>query len=50
MSITGERDGEPQKVGVAVTDLMTGVYAVTAILAALRERSRTGQGDRCLAV
>jgi crotonobetainyl-CoA:carnitine CoA-transferase CaiB-like acyl-CoA transferase len=44
MSITGERGGEPQKVGVAVTDLMTGVYAVTAILAALHERARTGQG------
>jgi crotonobetainyl-CoA:carnitine CoA-transferase CaiB-like acyl-CoA transferase len=44
MSITGERGGEPQKVGVAVTDLMTGVYAVTAILAALHERVRTGRG------
>jgi crotonobetainyl-CoA:carnitine CoA-transferase CaiB-like acyl-CoA transferase len=44
MSITGEADGEPQKVGVAVTDLMTGVYATTAILAALHERARTGRG------
>lgn len=44
MSITGEPDGEPQKVGVAVTDLMTGVYATTAILAALHERDRTGRG------
>lgn len=44
MSITGEPDGEPQKVGVAVTDLMTGVYATTAILAALHERARTGKG------
>ncbi|TSE29136.1 Acetyl-CoA:oxalate CoA-transferase [Tepidimonas thermarum] len=44
MSITGEPDGEPQKVGVAVTDLMTGVYAATAILAALHERQRTGRG------
>ena len=44
MSITGEPDGEPQKVGVAVTDLMTGVYATTAILAALHERGRTGKG------
>ena len=44
MSITGERGGEPQKVGVAVTDLMTGVYAVTAILAALHERQRSGRG------
>jgi crotonobetainyl-CoA:carnitine CoA-transferase CaiB-like acyl-CoA transferase len=44
MSITGERGAEPQKVGVAVTDLMTGVYAATAILAALHERARTGRG------
>ncbi|AOW12872.1 CoA-transferase [Hydrogenophaga crassostreae] len=44
MSITGEPDGEPQKVGVAVTDLMTGVYATTAILAALVERQTTGRG------
>jgi crotonobetainyl-CoA:carnitine CoA-transferase CaiB-like acyl-CoA transferase len=44
MSVTGEPEGQPQKVGVAVTDLMTGVYATTAILAALFERSRTGLG------
>jgi crotonobetainyl-CoA:carnitine CoA-transferase CaiB-like acyl-CoA transferase len=44
MSITGEPGAEPQKVGVAVTDLMTGVYATTAILAALHERARTGKG------
>jgi crotonobetainyl-CoA:carnitine CoA-transferase CaiB-like acyl-CoA transferase len=48
MSITGEAkgtpDSEPQKVGVAVVDVMTGVYAVTAILAALNERHRTGRG------
>ncbi|WP_232540345.1 CaiB/BaiF CoA transferase family protein [Azohydromonas aeria] len=44
MSITGERDREPQKVGVAVTDIMTGVYAATAILAALVERQHTGRG------
>lgn len=44
MSVTGEKDGEPQKVGVAVTDLMTGVYATTAILAALHERHATGHG------
>lgn len=44
MSITGERGAEPQKVGVAVTDLMTGVYATTAILAALHERAHTGRG------
>jgi crotonobetainyl-CoA:carnitine CoA-transferase CaiB-like acyl-CoA transferase len=47
MSITGEKGGEPQKVGVAVTDLMTGVYATTAILAALHERHTTGRG-RCI--
>jgi len=44
MSITGEKGAEPQKVGVAVTDLMTGVYATTAILAALYERNTTGKG------
>ena len=44
MSITGENGGEPQKVGVAVTDLMTGVYATTAILAALHERHTSGRG------
>ena len=49
MSITGESDehsaGGPQKVGVAVADLMTGMYAVSAILAALFHRSQTGQGQ-----
>ena len=44
MSITGDKGGEPQKVGVAVTDLMTGVYATTAIMASLLERQRTGRG------
>ena len=44
MSITGEANGEPQKVGVAVVDLMTGVYATTAILAALQRRVQTGLG------
>ena len=48
MSVTGEKDGtpgsQPQKVGVAVADLFTGVYATTAILAALIERGRTGRG------
>ena len=48
MSVTGEKDGtpgsEPQKVGVAVADLFTGLYATTAILAALHERQHTGRG------
>ena len=45
MSVTGEPEGQPQKVGVAVTDVFTGVYAATAILAALVQRGRTGQGQ-----
>jgi crotonobetainyl-CoA:carnitine CoA-transferase CaiB-like acyl-CoA transferase len=44
MSLTGEPDGEPQKSGVAYADLFTGLYAGVAILAALRERDRTGRG------
>ena len=44
MDITGEPEREPQKVGVAVVDLFTGVYASTAILAALRKRDRDGIG------
>ncbi|WP_313253407.1 CaiB/BaiF CoA-transferase family protein [Stenotrophomonas sp.] len=50
MSVTGEPDGAPgagpQKVGVAATDLMTGMYAATAILAALRHAERTGRGQQ----
>ena len=49
MSVTGERDGlpgaGPQKVGVAVADLFTGMYATVAVLAALRHRDLTGQGQ-----
>jgi crotonobetainyl-CoA:carnitine CoA-transferase CaiB-like acyl-CoA transferase len=45
MSLTGERDGAPQKVGVPVVDLMTGMYAAVAILAAVAKRERTGEGE-----
>lgn len=45
MSVTGEPDGQPQKVGVAVIDVFTGIYAATAILAALHQRARTGEGQ-----
>jgi crotonobetainyl-CoA:carnitine CoA-transferase CaiB-like acyl-CoA transferase len=49
MSITGHPDGEPgggpMKTGVAVVDLMCGMYAATAILAALRQRDASGQGQ-----
>lgn len=44
MSVTGEPDGPPQKAGVAITDLFTGLYAANAILAAVIERGRTGRG------
>ncbi|KWO86009.1 CoA-transferase [Burkholderia ubonensis] len=49
MSITGERDGEPgggpQKAGVAISDLATGLYSTIAVLAALAHRDRTGEGQ-----
>jgi len=45
MSITGAPDGQPTKVGVAITDIFTGVYATTAILAALHRRHATGTGQ-----
>jgi crotonobetainyl-CoA:carnitine CoA-transferase CaiB-like acyl-CoA transferase len=44
MSITGERNGEPTKAGVALLDVVTGLYATVGILAALQERERTGTG------
>jgi glutaryl-CoA transferase len=44
MDLTGAPDGEPQKIGVAFADIFTGVYAATAILAALRRRDETGEG------
>jgi len=49
MSVTGERDGEPgggpQKVGVPIVDIMTGMYATVGILAALANRAQTGEGE-----
>ncbi len=45
MSITGEPDGSPQKVGVAVADLMAGMYAASAIQAALLHARRSGEGQ-----
>ncbi|WP_315763494.1 CaiB/BaiF CoA-transferase family protein [Sphingomonas sp. Y38-1Y] len=44
MSLTGEPDGAPQKIGVAYADILTGLYAVIGIQAALAERARTGRG------
>jgi crotonobetainyl-CoA:carnitine CoA-transferase CaiB-like acyl-CoA transferase len=49
MSVTGERDdrpgGGPQKVGIPIVDLMTGMYTAVAVLAAVAKRERTGQGE-----
>jgi crotonobetainyl-CoA:carnitine CoA-transferase CaiB-like acyl-CoA transferase len=49
MSVTGEPDGapggKPQKVGVPITDIMTGMYAAIAVLAAIARREKTGEGE-----
>lgn len=45
MSLTGDADGEPMKVGVGIADVMTGMYASNAILTALRHRDRTSEGQ-----
>ncbi|MCZ4255863.1 CaiB/BaiF CoA-transferase family protein [Sulfitobacter sp. G21635-S1] len=45
MSVTGEADRQPQKSGMAITDIFTGIYATTAILAAVHQRSQTGRGQ-----
>jgi crotonobetainyl-CoA:carnitine CoA-transferase CaiB-like acyl-CoA transferase len=46
MSVTGAADGEPQKVGVALVDVLAGLFASVGILAALRHRDATGEGQR----
>jgi len=46
MSVTGPEDGEPIRVGIAIADLATGIFTVSAILAALYGRERTGEGQR----
>lgn len=46
MSITGEPDGEPQKVGVALVDVIAGLFAAVGILAAVEHRHRSGRGQR----
>ena len=45
MSLTGPADGEPAKVAVGISDVMTGMYAASSILAALRHKERTGEGQ-----
>lgn len=45
MSVTGEPDRQPQKSGMAITDIFTGIYATTAILAAVHQRGQTGRGQ-----
>ena len=44
MSLTGTADGEPTRAGVPIADIMTGVYAIVGVLAALHEREKTGRG------
>jgi crotonobetainyl-CoA:carnitine CoA-transferase CaiB-like acyl-CoA transferase len=46
MAITGDLDGPPAKAGVAIVDVLTGLHAAVAIVAALRKRDATGAGDR----
>ena len=45
MSVTGEPDGQPMKVGIAIADIMTGMHATVAILAALHHRDKSGRGQ-----
>lgn len=45
MDVTGQRDGPPTRVGVAITDYLAGLYAMNGILLALRDRDRTGRGQ-----
>ncbi|MEM5585767.1 CaiB/BaiF CoA-transferase family protein [Roseibium sp. AS2] len=45
MDLTGEPDGSPQKIGVAFADIFTGLYGVVGVLAALRRRDQTGEGE-----
>lgn len=46
MSLTGPKDGEPYRVGIAIADILTGIYAGNAILASLFAREKTGEGQR----
>ncbi len=46
MSVTGEADGSPMKVGVGIADVMCGMYAAISILSAIRNRDHAGKSDR----
>ena len=46
MSVTGERDGAPVKVGIAIADICAGMFATIGVIAALNQRSKIGEGDR----